>query len=93
MSLRLDGQSLQYVTEIMIINKSNVSRVLRRFRETRGYNRRPIPGRPRCTNPVDDRYLSLQTLRTCHVRARQLQNVLSKLRKVRILCQIRLETD
>jgi transposase len=46
------------------INQSTVSRILRRYRETGGYSRRPGQGRGKATTADQDRFLRLQALRT-----------------------------
>lgn len=83
-ALSEDGRSQRYIAQVMNINQSSVSRILRRFRETGVYHRRPVPGRPRCTIPADDRFLRLQALRERHITARKLRNDLSRVRNVQI---------
>lgn len=82
-----DGRSQRQVANLLEINQSSVSRVVARYRETGGYERRPVPGRPHCTTRADDRFLSLQALRRRHVTARQLQNDLSRARNTQVSTQ------
>lgn len=82
-----DGRSQTYIATVMGINQSSVSRAVGRYRETGSYRRRPIPGRPSCTTPADNRYLRLQALRRRHVTARQLQNDLARARNTRVSTQ------
>lgn len=67
-----EGRFHPCVAYLMGINQSSVSRDVKRFNETGEYTRKPIPGPPRCTMPVEDLYLHI---RLWHVTARQYSNI------------------
>lgn len=83
-SLIEDGRSQRYVANLVGVNQSTVSRVVARYHETGGYQRRAVPGRPHATTPADNRFLLLQALRQRHITATQLQYELAATRNVRV---------
>lgn len=73
-SLIEDGRSIRYVSRILDVSPSVIHRLWRRYRETRGYKRRPGQGRKKKTTEVEDRFLVLSALRRRTSTARDLQN-------------------
>lgn len=82
-----DGRSQRYVANIIGVQQSTISRVVRRYRETGQYCRREGQGRRKITAAVDDRFLRVTALRTRHFTARMLQNDLLAARNVNISLQ------
>jgi transposase len=70
-TLHCEGRSQTFIAQRVGINQSTVSRILRRYRETGGYSRRP--GRGKATTADQDRFLRLQELRTRFVTSTILQ--------------------
>ncbi|KAJ4435439.1 hypothetical protein ANN_18054 [Periplaneta americana] len=58
-----DGRSVLYIANVMDMAKSTTHDAIKRYRETLEYTRRPGSGRPRATNPNEDRYMVLRVLR------------------------------
>lgn len=73
-----DGRSQRYAARALGIPETTVRRAIERYRETGLMTRRPGSGRPRATQPADDRFIQLQTLRnrfqTASETARRLQH-------------------
>lgn len=83
-TLSNEGRRQKDIGEIVGMNQSTVSRILKRHRETGEYKRRPGQGRRRCTTEVDDRYLQLQALRNRGLTAPELKNMLQNTRHVNV---------
>ena len=79
-----EGHTQQEIAQILGTAQSSVSRVLRRFRETGNYSRRPGQGRPRATTNFQDRFIRLVSLRERFVTARNIQNRLLHVHQLRI---------
>jgi transposase len=79
-----DGRSQRYVANLVGVNQSTVSRVVSRYQETGGFERRPVQGRPKATTPADNRFLSIQALRRRHVTSTQLQHDLAATRNTQV---------
>ncbi|KAJ4446924.1 hypothetical protein ANN_13625 [Periplaneta americana] len=58
-----DGRSVRYIANVMNMARSTTHDAIKRYRETLEYTRRPGSGRPRATNPNEDRYMVLRVLR------------------------------
>ncbi|KAJ4446507.1 hypothetical protein ANN_13203 [Periplaneta americana] len=58
-----DGRSVRYIANVMNMAGSTNHDAIKRYRETLEYTRRPGSGRPRATNPNEDRYMVLRVLR------------------------------
>lgn len=58
-----DGRSVRYIANVMNMARSTIHDAIKRYRETLEYTRRPGSGRPRATNPNEDRYMVLRVLR------------------------------
>ncbi|KAJ4440345.1 hypothetical protein ANN_08484 [Periplaneta americana] len=58
-----DGRSVRYIANVMNMARSTTHDAIKRYRETLEYTRRPDSGRPRATNPNEDRYMVLRVLR------------------------------
>lgn len=58
-----EGLSVRHIAQRVGVHFSTVSRCLKRFRETGRHTRRPGGGRPRASDPTDDRFLRIQALR------------------------------
>ena len=58
-----DGRSVRYIANVMNMARSTTHDAIKRYRETLEYTRRPGSGRPRVTNPNEDRYMVLRVLR------------------------------
>lgn len=82
-----EGYSQRHVAHALGVNQSSVSRALARYREIGSCERRPVPGRPRCTTRGDERFVTLQALRRRHLTARQLQSDLSRARNTVVSTQ------
>ena len=54
-----DGRSVRYIANVMNMARSTTHDAIKRYRETLEYTRRPGSGRPRATNPNEDRYMVL----------------------------------
>ncbi|KAJ4447982.1 hypothetical protein ANN_09992 [Periplaneta americana] len=50
-----DGRSVRYIANVMNMARSTTHDAIKRYRETLEYTRRPGSGRPRATNPNEDR--------------------------------------
>ena len=57
------GLSVREVARRLAVSHSTIQRILERFQATGSVEDRHRPGRPRCTNRHDDRYLLLSALR------------------------------
>ncbi|KAJ4427936.1 hypothetical protein ANN_23946 [Periplaneta americana] len=57
-----DGRSVCYIANVMNMARSTTHDAIKRYRETLEYTRRPGSGRPRATNPNEDRYMVLRVL-------------------------------
>lgn len=86
-SLVNDGRSQRYVGRVLSVRQSTISKLVRRYRETGGYKRRPGQGRKRSTTAIDDRFLRLTALRIRHCTARQIKNELLTVRNVNVTSQ------
>ena len=53
------GQTITEVARFFDVHHSVISRLWRQFQTTETVIRRPVPGRPRVTTPIDDRYIGL----------------------------------
>ncbi|KAL3282907.1 hypothetical protein HHI36_006065 [Cryptolaemus montrouzieri] len=82
-----EGRSKRYVTNLLNVNQSTLSRAINRYHETGEYGRRAGQGRNRITTPVDDRWLRLTVLRVRNCTAKMLQNELALSRNVHISLQ------
>ncbi|KAF2887211.1 hypothetical protein ILUMI_18962 [Ignelater luminosus] len=58
-----EGKSEQYVANLLGVNQSTISRLSKRLQETGDVRRRPGQGRKRATSAIDDRFLTLNSLR------------------------------
>ncbi|KAJ4436486.1 hypothetical protein ANN_16517 [Periplaneta americana] len=58
-----DGRSVRYIANVMNMARSTTHDAIKRYRETLEYTRRPGSGRPRATNPNEDRYMVFRVLR------------------------------
>lgn len=67
------GWSYRRIGQRFNVAHTTVSRVIQRYRETGSHVRRPGQGRKRVTTAINDRYLTLSTLRQRFVTARSLQ--------------------
>ena len=83
-ALLQDGRSEQYVAQQNNVSNSTAHRIFRRFLETGAYTRRPGTGPRRSTSAVDDRFISLQSLRNRHTTAVQIRNRLQHVRQINI---------
>ncbi|KAJ4447464.1 hypothetical protein ANN_09471 [Periplaneta americana] len=54
-----DGRSVRYIANVMNMTRSTTHDAIKRYRETLEYTRRPGSGRPRATNPNEDRTLDI----------------------------------
>lgn len=82
-----EGRSQRYVANVLGVQQSTISRVVRRYTDTGHFSRREGQGRKRVTTAVDDRFLRLTALRTRHCTARMLKNDLLAARNVAICVQ------
>jgi transposase len=64
--------------------RSSVHRAVLRFRQTRGYTRRPGSGRRRSTSARDNRYITMLSLRNRHMTAVKIRNQLERVREVNV---------
>lgn len=78
------GRSQSEVARIFGVHRSTVGRAVRRFQETGRDVRRPVQGRPRATDRVDDRFLVVNALRRRTVTSTQLQGMIRQVRNVNI---------
>lgn len=83
-TLSEEGKSLRYIANRLGIHYSSVSRCIKRYRETRSHSRRPTSGRPRITNPVDDRFIKMQALRKRNSSASSIKNLIAGVRGISI---------
>ncbi|KAJ4439574.1 hypothetical protein ANN_07701 [Periplaneta americana] len=58
-----DGCSVRYIANVMNMARSTTHDAIKRYTEILEYTRRPCSGRPRATNPNEDRYMVLRVLR------------------------------
>lgn len=79
-----EGYSQRHIANLLGVNHSTISRVLKRFNETGSYRRRPGQGRKRCTSARDDRFLKQSALRNRSVTSSLLRNDLEATRNVAI---------
>lgn len=79
-----EGLSLRQISQRLGVSHSTVSRCLKRYRETGRHTRRPGGGRPRVTDPIDDRYLRVQALRARGSSATALQGIIAGVRNLQI---------
>lgn len=79
-----DGRSIRYAANAIGVPYETLRDAVRRFRETGSYNRRPGSGRPRVTEPRDDRFLTLRILRNRHLTVVQAIHQLEEVRGVQI---------
>jgi transposase len=83
-TLLQSGKDQQYVANLLGVNQSTISRLARRLRETGDVRRRPGQGRKRKTSAIDDRFLTLSSLRDRTLSSIQLQNMLDATRFVQV---------
>ena len=69
-----DGRTQRDVATELEVSQSCIRNVWRRFQETQSYRRRRGSGRPRATDAVDDRYLTISVRRNPFHSARRIQN-------------------
>ena len=67
------GMPQNQVAVMFNVSISTVKRLQRRYRDTGDVKDRPRSGRPRVTDPRDDRYIRLAALRNRTITARELQ--------------------
>lgn len=79
-----NGRSYGDVADMFGKSKSTIHRNVTRWRQTGEYVRRPGQGRKRSTTAVDDRFITLQTLRNRRRTAVQTRNELEEVRGTRI---------
>lgn len=78
------GQTQTEVSIALNVPQNVISRLWRRFQETGDVRRRPVGGRPRVTNPQQDRYLALTARRNRTMSARQLSSELAAASGIRV---------
>lgn len=78
------GRTQRQVSEELGLSLSAVQRLLKRYRETNSYERKPGSGKTRCTTARDDRSLVLQSLRDRRLNANQLKQELLQTRGVNV---------
>lgn len=83
-ALSEEGLSTRQIALRVGVHFSSVSRCMKRFRETGSYSRRPTSGRPRTTDPTDDRFIRLHALRQRNLTAPDIQNLIRNVRNLRI---------
>ena len=69
-----DGRTQRDVATEFGVSQSCIRNIWRRFQETQSYRRRRGSGRPRATDAVDDRYLTIMVLRNPFQSARRIRN-------------------
>ncbi|XP_046973831.1 uncharacterized protein LOC124540375 [Vanessa cardui] len=80
-----EGLSQRNVARTLKLSRSGVRKVYKRYLETGEYRRRPESGRGRVTNPTDDRFIGLTSLRNRHLSAVDVQGRLQESRGVSAL--------
>ena len=83
-TLSNEGYLQKDIARRLQITQSAVSKILKRYRETGNYRRRPGQGRKRCTSAADDRFLVLQSLRNRSLTSTYLRNELLNVRQVNV---------
>lgn len=78
------GRSQSQVAHELGLSKSAVQRLLKRYRETHSFDRRPGSGKKRCTTPRDDRSIVLNCLQDRTLNAKQLNQELERTRGVNV---------
>lgn len=69
-----EGRTQSYVAQLLRVDQSTISRVIKRFQENGQYHRRAGSGRNRCTTLAEDRYIKLICLRKRFVTGRSIKS-------------------
>lgn len=79
-----EGYSQREVARRLAVHHTTIGRAVKRFRETGQHSRQRGQGRPRCTQPTDDRFMRVTALRNRGITGNEIKNLIRQVRHVSI---------